>query len=228
VTWPKTLPQLSDEQQRIREDFVRYWHEVLPRRYGVIERFNHDYPLRHGPKDGVTLEIGSGLGEHLRHENLDAQEYYALELRPELAARTQADFPSVKVIVGDCQETLPFPDRTFDRVLAVHVLEHLPNLPRALDEVRRVLSSEGRLAVVIPCEGGRAYSLARRISAQRLFERRYKMSYDWFIASEHVNRPHEIRKELDLRFRTVDTTWFPLRVPLVDANIAIGLTLTHR
>ena len=43
--------------------------------------------------------------------------------------------------------------------------------------------------VVIPCEGGLAYSLARRISAQRIFEKRYGMSYRFFIESEHINVP---------------------------------------
>src|ERR1039457_2567137 len=28
-SWPKELPQLSAEQERIRDDFMRYWHEVL-------------------------------------------------------------------------------------------------------------------------------------------------------------------------------------------------------
>ena len=40
-----------------------------------------------------------------------------------------------------------------------------------------------------------AYSLARRVSAQRIFERRYQMSYDWFVASEHINVPREIVEE---------------------------------
>ncbi|MFM9500480.1 hypothetical protein ACKI1Q_43835, partial [Streptomyces galilaeus] len=63
-TWPKVLPVLSDEQQRIREDFMHYWHEVLPQRYGVVEQFNHRYPLRSRPlnTDCRTLEIGAGLG----------------------------------------------------------------------------------------------------------------------------------------------------------------------
>ncbi|TAN50662.1 MAG: class I SAM-dependent methyltransferase, partial [Rhodospirillales bacterium] len=33
-SWPKTLPVLTVEQQRIRDDFMHYWHEVLPRKYG--------------------------------------------------------------------------------------------------------------------------------------------------------------------------------------------------
>lgn len=45
--WPKTFPPLTPEQQRISDDFMKHWHEVLPRKFGVIDRFNHSYPVRH-------------------------------------------------------------------------------------------------------------------------------------------------------------------------------------
>ena len=28
ATWPKPFPQLTDEQLRIREDFMKYFHEI--------------------------------------------------------------------------------------------------------------------------------------------------------------------------------------------------------
>lgn len=224
MSWPKQLPQLTAEQESVRDDFMRYWHEVLPKRYGIVERFNHEYVVR-ARRSGRTLELGAGLGEHIRYENLADQQYSAVELRPEMAAAIEREFPDVEVVVGDCQERLPFPEGTFDRVVAVHVLEHLPNLPAALDEVHRLLRPGGMLAVVIPCEGGWAYTVARRISAQRLFEKRYRMRYDWFVASEHINLPHEIVPELEKRFSLVDRSWFPLRVPSVRLNLCVGLTL---
>jgi len=82
--------------------------------------------------------------------------------------------------------------------------------------------------VVIPCEGGAAYSLARRISAQRIFEKRYGMSYDWFIKSEHINLPREIAEECGAHFRVVRRRHFPLVVPLVSPNLVIGLELAPR
>ena len=82
------------------------------------------------------------------------------------------------------------------------------------------------LSVVIPCEGGMANTLARNISARRIFEKRYKQSYDWFVACEHINLPHEIIAELRSRFRVVNIAYFPLVVPIVSLNLAIGLTLT--
>jgi hypothetical protein len=44
--WPKNVPPLDAEQLRISNDFMRHSHEVLPKRYGALEQFNHGYPLR--------------------------------------------------------------------------------------------------------------------------------------------------------------------------------------
>jgi SAM-dependent methyltransferase len=223
--WPKSRPILTQEQERIREDFVSHWLEVLPTRFRLVEQFNHCYPLRTTSAKDRTLEIGIGRGAHLSFENLSEQEYVGLELRPELAEVIRATHPKVRIVVGDCQERIDFPDGYFDRVLAIHVLEHLPNLPKALDEVRRVLRPGGYFSVVIPCEGGIAYSFARNISARRIFERRYQQNYDWFVACEHLNRPDEIMRELTYRFSLIHRSFFPLLIPLMTLNLLIGLTL---
>lgn len=227
-TWPKQLPSFTDEEQRVRDAFMARWLEYLPTRGGFVERFNHGYPLRAGKTTGRTMEIGAGLGAHLQFEDLEKQEYYAVELLPELADGIKARYPTVTTLIGDCQTRLPFADGFFDRVLAIHVLEHLPNLPGALDEVRRLLATDGRFVAVIPCEGGSAYSLARRFTSKRLFEREFGRDYDWFIRSEHINLPWEIEGELEKRFEVVDTRYFPLRIPSVRLNLIIGLTMRPR
>jgi len=150
-----------------------------------------------------------------------------MELRKELAENLGERFPTVTTVVADCQERLPFDDGFFDRVLAIHVLEHLPDLPSALDEVARVLAPGGRFVTVIPCEGGVVYSLARRFTSQRLFEREFGRDYDWFIGYEHINLPWEIETELAKRFRVMDIRYFPFRVPSVKVNLVIGLTMSR-
>jgi SAM-dependent methyltransferase len=219
---------LTVEQERIRDDFMRHWHEVLPDRYSLIERFNHGYAARSSDVSGRTLEIGAGLGEHLEFEPSQGEYYCAVELREEMADAIKRKYPRVQTIVGDCQQRLAVEDASFDRALAIHVLEHLPDLPSAVAELHRVLKHDGHLVAVIPCEGGLAYGLARRISAQRIFERRYKMSYDWFIRSEHINLPSEIIEVLREHFEIVHRRFFPLRVPIVTANLVIGLTMRPR
>ena len=76
----------------------------------------------------------------------------------------------IHVIQGDCQQELGFPDEFFERILAIHVLEHLPNLPATIAEAYRVCAKDGVFSVVIPCEGGLAYGLARRLSAPAHFK----------------------------------------------------------
>ncbi len=233
ATWPKTFPPLTPDQQRMRDEFMHAWHEELPKKYGIIEKFNHGYVVDHAPAQFThTLEIGAGLGEHLAYEKLTAEQlanYVCVELRAAMAAEIRRAHPGCQAVVGDCQERLEFADGHFDRVLAVHVLEHLPNLPAAVREMYRLCNKQhGRFQVVIPCEGGLAYALARRISAQRFFEARWDMPYKLVIEREHVNVPREILEILDEHFTIEHRSYFPLRVPSVEVNLAIGLTLRPR
>jgi SAM-dependent methyltransferase len=218
---------LSDEQRRIQDDWLRRFHEQLHVEHRRILRFNHGYPAR-SARPGRTLEIGAGLGDHMRYEDLDTQEYHAVELRESMAESIRRDFPTAVTVVADCQQRLPYEDDDFDRVIAIHVLEHLPDLPVALTEVARVLKPGGVFSVVIPCEGGLGYGIGRRFTSQRAFERRYNTSYRWFIESEHVNRAHEILGELPNHFDVADETYFPSHVPLIDVNLLIGITCVGR
>lgn len=207
---------------------MKYWHEISPQKYGLYDQFNRRYPIRNSPAGGRVLEIGAGLGEQIVQENLDITEYYALELLPEMAAEIKKRFPQVRVTVGDCQKRLDFPDRFFDRVQAVHVLEHLTDLPAAIREVRRVLKPDGVFCVVIPCEGGLAHRIARFISAERMFKKRYGADYGWCIRSEHINMPDEIFEELNRHFTVAKKTFFPLLIPSVHLNLAIGMVMHSR
>lgn len=228
--WPKQIPSLTQEQITVRNDFMKYWLTVLPKRYGIVERFNHGYAAKRGFfKNCTTLEIGAGLGEHVAYEHMNEQEYTVMELRDELADEIKKKYPSVTTLVGDCQEKIPSKNGSFDRILAIHVLEHLPNLPAALKEIHRILKSkEGRFIVVIPCEGGLCYSFARQISAKRIFQKRYHQSYDWLISIEHINRPDEIISELQKLFTIEEMSYFPLKIPSVTLNLCIGMVLVKR
>lgn len=221
------MARLTEEQRQIQSDWLRRYHERLPTEYRRIARFNHEYPAQ-SARAGRTLEVGAGLGDHLRYEDLATQEYHAVELRESMADAIRRDFPTATTVIADCQEHLPYEDASFDRAIAIHVLEHLPNLPAALGEIDRLLKPRGVFAVVIPCEGGFGYQMGRRVTSKRAFEHRYKTSYRWFIESEHVNQAHEILYELREHFEIADITYFPTRVPLIDLNLLIGITCVVR
>lgn len=218
------MPELTPEQHAIRDDFMKFWHEHYPEKHGGLVEFNNRYVLP-SAKPGIrTLEIGAGLGQHLDFEDISGQDYVALELRQEMADALLAKHPEISTHVGDVEEGLDVPDASFDRVIAVHVLEHLRNLPVALDEIKRLLKPGGVFEIVIPCEGGLGYWAGRRVTSQRLFEKRYGTSYDWYIKTEHFSVPREIVAELDQRFERTRREFWPLKVPSVHVNLCIGLT----
>ena len=225
--WPKVLPPLEPEQQAIIDDSIQRWHANPPGTYRVIDKFNHRYPLRSYPPGNArfrTIEIGSGMGEQLAYEDLSRQDFTCVEMRTEMIEGIKKRFPSVTTVQTDCQERMPFPDDHFDRGIAVHVLEHLPNLPGALDELQRVLRPGGRLSIVIPCDPGFLYGLGRRFTAQRKFEREYGLPYELFIRREHINSPKEIVGLVRERFGIVHRSFYPFRVPSVNLNVFLGLT----
>jgi SAM-dependent methyltransferase len=234
--WPKSLPPLTAEQQRINDEFIKCWHEELAGRprYGLIEKFNHKFPVEYSrPGFKTTLEIGSGLGEHIRYEKLtrtQEENYYANEFRENMVAEIRKSFPHVKTVFSDCQKRFDFADDFFDRLIAVHVLEHLPNLPATIREAYRLLDKQrGQLLVVIPCEGSPVYSLARKISAERVYKKRYGGDYSWLYTREHINSPHEILAELHPYFTVEARSFFPLPfLPFVFSNLVIGLSLIPR
>jgi hypothetical protein len=83
--------------------------------------------------------------------------------------------------------------------------------------------------VLIPTEGSLAYTIARKISAERVYKKRYGGDYSWFYRREHINRPDEILEELDPYFTVENRRFFPLPfLPLISCNLIIGLSLRPR
>ena len=227
--WPKQLPPITPEDQRMCDDFMEHWHDVYPNKFSIADRFGHAYPVKHRPAQFLrTLEIGAGLGEHLKYESLTPEQernYVAMDFRANMTKRLHEACPNIQTYLGDCQKRLDFPDGHFDRVLAIHVLEHLPDLPATIKEMHRLCNkTTGIFSVVIPCEGSLAYSLAREISAKRIFQKRYKRPYHIFIGREHINVPWEVLGEIAPYFEKTHSAYFPLPVPFEFCNLFIGAT----
>jgi SAM-dependent methyltransferase len=56
---------------------------------------------------------------------------------------------SARAVTGDALR-LPFPDDSFDKIVAAEVLEHIPDDMAAMAELLRVLKPAGHLAVTVP------------------------------------------------------------------------------
>ncbi len=114
--------------------------------------------------DGLTparvLEIGAGEGEVLAR--VTARHPGAVVIGCDLADHDLAGEWRAAGHLGLFADAtrLPFPDRAFDVVLAIEVLEHIPRPERALAELARVCS--GTLVASVPLEPvWRAGNIAR-------------------------------------------------------------------
>jgi SAM-dependent methyltransferase len=102
-------------------------------------------------RDAVVLEVGCGPGwiwEQARHGVPGDLQLVLTDLSigmvNEAVQRTRASFGDVDGAVVNAQ-CLPFGDQTFDVVVANHMLYHVPDLPQAVGELRRVLRADGVL-----------------------------------------------------------------------------------
>ena len=88
--------------------------------------------------DGTVLDAGCGLGTYVERLRSDRPDLRVLPL--DLSAGMRPE------VVGDVA-ALPLADDSVDGALAMHMLYHVPDVPTALRELRRVLRPGGVLMV---------------------------------------------------------------------------------
>jgi SAM-dependent methyltransferase len=115
-------------------------------------------PVRPGDR---LLDLGCGGGRHAfeaarrgaRAVAMDTDRSELDRVTATFAAMAEAgeipDGASGQVVAGDAT-AIPFPDGSFDTVIAAEVLEHLPADQRAMNEIARILRPGGIAAVTVP------------------------------------------------------------------------------
>jgi phosphatidylethanolamine/phosphatidyl-N-methylethanolamine N-methyltransferase len=171
---------------------------------------------------GKVLEVGSGTGIHINFVKHSFDEYWMTDLSDMFIDKigiTKKKCPSGKVILAkEDASRLSFPDSTFDRLIAAHVLEHLYYPHVALREWVRVLKPGGILSIVLPCDPGVMWRLGRYAVARKKFISA-GLDYDYWMAREHVNPINCLVSFLRYYFQDVKEKWLPFRVPSMDANL---------
>jgi SAM-dependent methyltransferase len=111
-----------------------------------------------------VLDVGCGEGGLAKALAAEGAAVTGIDPNPEAVARARAKVPEAR-FEADVAEALPCGDGTFDAVVFVNALHHVPvaAMDEALREAARVLKHSGRLIVVEPLAAGSFFEALRSI-----------------------------------------------------------------
>jgi len=102
------------------------------------------------PATSRVLELGTGSGNFWLKNKMHIPETWTVtlsDLSPGMLEAAKAATKGLKA-KSDHQlidaQAIPFPDHSFDLIMANHMLYHVPDIEKALSEIRRVLKPKGR------------------------------------------------------------------------------------
>lgn len=140
-----------------------------------------------------VLDVAAAEAEHAAEMSLRGVRTVALDPSPVMLERARAHAAgrgAQVTLVRGIAETLPFRDDTFDRVLCHSAIDHVADPERAVREMTRVLTSDGRLVISAVNYAGLSarlsrvlYEAARRL---RLIDRRRHRFWDSPVPVEHT------------------------------------------
>lgn len=172
-----------------------------------------------------VLEVGAGEGIHVPFVRHGFTEYILTDRDPGALKRIKGPvFPGVLFQTTDACK-LSFPDRSFDRVIATHVLEHLPEPHLVLQEWRRVLKPGGVLSLLLPCDPGLAWRIARSFGP-RARAGANGIDYDYWMAREHINPIYNLLSFIRYYFEVRTEKFLPFGLPFADINLLYACNLS--
>ena len=167
---------------------------------------------------GVVMDIGCGRGTHFCY--ITSAQIVGVDAMSEMLAKAKGNIHDKGSLVQGDILHLPFKDNSVVSIVSFGVLEHLPQLEKALAEIKRILSDKGEFVFGIPCEGF-LYRLGRTFTTKRYVEKATGINYDEALSKEHVNRCQDILKALSKVFILQRLVGVPFLIPSIELNAFI-------
>ena len=149
------------------------------------------------------LDVGAGFGR-LADEFHGHRRVTLVDASPAMlsaAAERYGGDPRIRLIRGDAL-ALPFPDQSFDTVVAIRLMVHLRDPRPVFDEIRRVLRPGGTFIVEFP---NRRHLLAvARHLARRQSWAPGKAAPHEYLEAHFAHQPARLRRQLSDSGLTVD------------------------
>lgn len=218
IAWSKAAPRLYDKTYYAENSLVARvndaGHRMAEAPFGSSDFF------------GSVLEVGAGTGYHFKHVRHGFDRYVMTDLSADLLELARNRYPDRRNLSFEVQDAtkLSYADASFDRLISIYNLEHLPQPHLALKEWRRVVKPGGVITVAVPLDGGVAWRLGRYLTTRRSFARE-GLDLDYIIAREHINPSYNLIALIRHYFKARKEVWYPLGIPLVDVNLVYCCSL---
>jgi ubiquinone/menaquinone biosynthesis C-methylase UbiE len=213
---------------KLREELKQYYNQS--HRY-IAEMQSHDegffrpfldfveaqVTAAMGRREGTLLEIGCGGGRatHALATRLPGFACLGLDISAAAVAAARRRFRAANLAyqVGDSLD-LPFADASFSVVVARDVIEHLPDVDRALREMVRVLEQGGLVIIKSPHHRSPLFALLDFIRLRH----NYPFTRSWL---ENLPRFCELSVDFARKLRS-DTIRFHYRTPDLSDAVRVG------
>ena len=168
-----------------------------------------------------VIEVGCGSAEHINHIKhgydeyhlTDNSEVYTMKLRENLPEK----FRNNTVIATENACKLSYDDNTYDRLIATHVMEHLPFPHKVFDEWDRILKPSGVMSILLPCDPGVLWRFGRMIRPGR--KNSNNEDYYYSMALEHINPINNLVAILRKKANKIKEYWWPMNIASIDLNL---------
>jgi SAM-dependent methyltransferase len=116
--------------------------------YWWSNRFFATLARRYGKHGARLLEVGSGMG-HLVGDLSHTFKSFGMDLNHWAVKQSKAAAESASLQTASAQE-LPYQDGAFNLVIIKHIVEHLPDPAKAINEIGRITEKGGILILATP------------------------------------------------------------------------------
>jgi ubiquinone/menaquinone biosynthesis C-methylase UbiE len=168
----------AEVRRRTAESFAYEWEQ-----FGQLrpewERNFREYLRPHEPeslRNRLVLDVGAGSGRHSYEAHLAGARVVAVDVGDAIHV-ARSNLPADVLTVQADAEEMPFEDASFDFVMSIGVLHHLPDPRRALNSLARLVRPGGYIHIYvywIPTRRWHRLLLGLVAAARRVTTRMYR------------------------------------------------------
>ena len=158
------LPDRSELEEHYDDSYYRDWLDT--QRESRIKMWNKRLAkLQRFSQGGTLLDVGCGEGTFLQLAEKNGWKTNGTEVSS-YAARYAAGVSGADIFCGELHDAR-YPENSFDVVTVWHVLEHVRDPKRYLEEIQYILKPDGLLVIAVPNLNNLVMQIAYRIIKRR-------------------------------------------------------------